>query len=145
MSPYRAAICTVVLLGASFSAIGQSTVGELLEKGGKKLLKDDYTALAPFRVVYQWPNRQGEGDLVYLADGTLSGSEYHNSSRSTSPATGTWVADENGKWCMKKFMQLWNSRTDQCWYGWKLGDDYYSGLSEDKDAKVMKVKSVVKQ
>ena len=140
MSFYRAILCTALLLGASFSALGQSTVGELLEKGGKKLLKEDYAALVPFRNVYQWPNRQGEGDLVFAADGTLSGSEYHNSSRSTSPATGTWVVDENGKSCIKKFMQLWNTRTDQCWYGWKLGEDYYGSLGDDKDAKVMKSK-----
>jgi hypothetical protein len=142
---FRALLCLAVFLCASFSAAGQSTVAELLDKGGKKMLKDDYAALAPFRVVYQWPNRQGEGDLFYAADGTLSGSEYHNSSRSTSPATGTWTVDENGKWCMKKFMQLWNSRTDQCWYSWKLGDDYYASQGEDKDTKVMKAKSFGKQ
>lgn len=141
----RVSLCFAVLLAASFSALGQSTVGELLEKGGKKLLKEDYTALVPFRVVYEWPNRQGEGDLVYAGDGTLAGSEYHNSSRSTSPATGTWGVDENGKWCMKKFMQVWNSRTDMCWYGWKLGDAYYGSLGEDKDTKAMKVKTFAKQ
>jgi hypothetical protein len=141
----RSWLCLTLFLCASFSALGQSTVAELLDKGGKKLLKDDYATLTPFRVVYQWPNRQGEGDLFYAADGTLNGSEYHNSSRSTSPATGTWTVDENGKWCMKKFMQLWNSRTDQCWYSWKLGDDYYGSLGDDKDTKVMKVKSFTKQ
>ncbi len=138
-------VVIATLFIVSFGAQAQSTVGELLDKGGKKLMKEDYSAMVPFRVAYQWPNRQGEGDLVYAADGTLTGEEYHYSSRSTSPATGTWVVDESGKWCLKKFMQVWNSRTDQCWYSWKLGNDYFGSLGEDKDTRVMKVKSFVKQ
>jgi hypothetical protein len=125
-------------------AMAQSTVDELLDKGAKKVLKDDYLALMPVRVQYQWPNRQGEGDLVFRADGSLSGTEYHYSSRSDSTATGTHVLEDDGKWCMKKHMPVWNSRTDQCWHNYKLGEDYYAALSDDKGARVMKVKSITK-
>ncbi|MES2960312.1 MAG: hypothetical protein V4792_19140 [Pseudomonadota bacterium] len=124
------------------SAAAQSTVGELLDKGAKKILKEDYLAMMPMRLQYQWPNRQGEGDLVFRADGSLSGSEYHYASRSESPATGTHELEDDGKWCMKKHMPVWNSRTDQCWHNYKLGDDYYGAFSDDKGARAIKVKSV---
>lgn len=131
---------------ASLPASAQSNVGDLLDKGAKKLIKDDYMAMAPFRVKYLWPQGGGEGDLVYEANGTLSGSEYHYSSRSESPATGTWQADENGKWCMKKHMAVWKSNTDMCWYTWKLGDDYYGSASDsDRNAPVRKARSFAKQ
>jgi hypothetical protein len=137
-------VAALMLLCAS--VLAQSTVGELLDKGGRKLVKDDYQALVPFRVQYAWPNRQGEGDLVYAADGTLTGFEY-TMQGAQSPATGTWtIADDaSGKWCIKKFMINWNARTDQCWYSWKLGDDYYGSLGDDRGARVMKVKSFAKQ
>ncbi len=142
---YRAMVCAVSLCIVASSAFARSTVGELLDKGASKLSKEDYAALTPFRVVYQWPNRQGEGDLLYAADGTVAGSEFHYPSRSASPATGTWTVDDGGKWCIKKFMQSWDSRTDQCWFSWKLGDDYYGSLGEEKNTKVIKVKSFAKQ
>lgn len=127
-------------------ALAQSNVGDLLDKGAKKLTKDDYMSLAPFRLKYVWPQGGGEGDLVYVADGTLSGSEYHYSSRSESPATGTWSADDAGKWCMKKHMPVWNSRTDMCWYTWKLGEDYWgSATDSDRSGRVVKIRSFGKQ
>lgn len=123
----------------------QSNVGDLLDKGGKKLTKADYAAMVPFRVKYVWPDRGGEGDLVYQADGTLSGLESHYVSRSDSPATGVWTADEEGKWCIKKHMTAWNTRTDVCWYTFRLGDDFYGSRKDDRDARVSKVKSFAKE
>lgn len=142
----RHAVTACLLAAAAAPGLAQSNVGDLLDKGAKKLVKDDYLALAPFRLKYVWPQGGGEGDLVYVADGTLSGSEYHYSSRSESPATGTWSADETGKWCMKKHMSVWNSRTDMCWYTWKLGDDYWgSATDSDRGGRIMKIRSFAKQ
>ncbi len=141
----KTSLLAAVLMSLTCSVQAQSTVGELLEKGGKKLMKEDYTGLVPFRVKYVWPNRGGEGDLVYAADGTLSGTEHHYPSRSDSPAIGTWTVDDGGKWCIKKSMSAWNSKTDQCWYSWRLGDDFYGAISEDPGTRVMKVKSIARQ
>jgi hypothetical protein len=127
------------------AALAQSTVGELLDKGGKKLVKADYDAMTPFRVKYVWPQGGGEGDLLYSADGTLSGSEYQYSSRRESPATGTWTAGDDGKWCMKKHMTTWNSRTDRCWFTWQLGNDFYGSAEEGRGAPIAKMKSFAKQ
>lgn len=123
-------------------ANAQSNLGELLDKGGKKLLKADYIALAPFRVKFEWPQGGGEGDLVYAANGTLTGTEYHYPSRSESPSVGTWTVDDSGSWCIKKKLEAWNTTFDRCWYTFRLGDEYFGTLSDtDRNARVGKVKS----
>lgn len=141
----RTYLVCLLLAAAAAPSLAQSTVGELLDKGGKKLLKADYDALVPFRVTYLWPQGGGEGDLIYKGDGTLAGSEYQYSSRSESPATGTWTADDEGKWCLKKHMTLWNSRTDRCWYTYRLGEIFYGSAAEDRGARIAKMKSFSKQ
>lgn len=127
-------------------ANAQSNLGELLDKGGNKLLKADYTALAPFRLKYKWLQGGGEGDLVFAANGTLTGSEYHYPSRSESTAVGTWTVDDSGRWCIKKNLETWNTKTDMCWYSFRLGDEYFGALSEtDRNARVGKIQSVSRQ
>lgn len=137
------------LLAAAFALVAtaagaQSNLGELLDKGGQKLSKADYAQLAPFRVKYVWFQGGGEGDILFNADGTLIGSEYHYSSRSETPATGTWTVDDTGKWCVKKTLSAWNRNTDVCWYGFKSGDQYYGTLEESRTAKVGKIKSLAR-
>lgn len=129
---------------ASFNSMAQSTVGELLDKGGKQWLKADYEGLFPARMQYRWPNGQGEGDLLFTADGQLSGTEHHYASRSESPATGTWKLEEDGKFCAPKEMPAWRSRTNLCWYVFRLADNQYMALTPDRDAKLHKVKAISK-
>ena len=127
------------------SAHAQSTVGELLDKGAKKLVKADYAALFPATFSYVWLNKEGEGDLLYKSDGTLSGIERHYASRTTSPATGTWTADDNGKWCIKKNLSAWKRDTDLCWYAFVLDGAYFGSLSDtDRSARVVSAGKVTK-
>ncbi len=128
----------------SFSSLAQSTVGELLDKGGKQWQKADYEGMFPARLQYRWPNGQGEGDLVFTADGQLSGSEYHYASRSESPATGTWKVEDDGKFCAPKEMKAWRSRTNLCWYSFRLGDEQFMSLTTERDAKLLKIKALSK-
>ena len=74
--PIGVAVATALFFSAQI-VHAQSTVGELLDKGGKKLLKEDYAAMFPYAMKYWWPQGDGEGDLLVRADGTLSGTEYH--------------------------------------------------------------------
>ena len=104
----------------------------------------DYDALMPARVQYRWPNNQGEGDLVMTADGKITGTEYHFSSRSDSPAAGTWAVAEDGKICTPKEMKAWGRRTDLCWYTFRLGDDSFMSATTERDGKLMKIKSIAR-
>jgi hypothetical protein len=138
------ALAAAMLATGATGALAQSTVAELLDKGGTRLMKADYDALMPARVQYRWPNGQGEGDLVLTADGKITGTEYHYSSRSDSPATGVWTVADDGKLCTPKEMKAWGRRTDLCWYTFRLGADSFMSASADRDGKLMKIKSIAR-
>ena len=125
-------------------AHAQSNVGELMDQGGKIVTRDAQMALAPFRYQYVWPNRLGEGDLIFKADGTLDGTEDHYSSRTTSPAVGTWTVDEAGKQCVKKTLSAWNTKSDLCWWPYQLGDKFFVSNTNERTGRLSPVKSVTK-
>ena len=135
------ALALMALCGA---ALAQSTVGELQEKGGTALSKADILELMPARLETQWPNRQGEEVLFFSADGKITGTGYHYSSRTESPANGNWRVEDDGKFCTPKSFTAWNSSTNLCWYVFKLGSDYFASPKTDADAKIGKMKSVAK-
>lgn len=138
------AVLTAAAAALAPSAHAQSNVGELLEKGGQQVSKADWLALVPMRIEQQWPNRQGEEELSLSADGKISGKGYHYSSRSESPATGSWRVEDDGKICAPKTFTAWNNSTNNCWYFFKLEDAYYGAPSLEPSARVGRVKSVTR-
>ena len=139
----RTLALALALAGAGV-AQAQSTVAELLEKGGKLLTKAEFLEMIPARVQQQWPNRQGEEDLVLSGDGKISGTGYHYSSRSDSPVTGQWTVEDDGKICAPKTFTAWRNSINLCWYVYKLGGDYFGAQKTEPEARVGKVKSMQK-
>lgn len=126
-------------------AHAQSNVGELLEKGGFLVDKEAFTALLPLRMEGQWPNRQGEEVLFFSVDGKITGKGYHYASRTESPAEGSWTAEADGKVCKPQRFTAWpSSSTNNCYYVFKLGNDYYSAAKNEPSSAVRKVKSLTK-
>lgn len=132
-------------LACASGAHAQSNVGELLEKGGALVSKDGFQALLPGRFEGQWPNRQGEEVLYFSVDGKITGKGYHYSSRSESPAEGTWTVEADGKICKPQRFTAWpNSSTNNCYYLFKLGADYYGSPKNEPGSAVRRLKSVAK-
>lgn len=125
-------------------AQAQSTVGELLEKGGALLGKADFASLLPLRMETQWPNRQGEEVLYFSVDGKITGKGFHYSSRSESAAEGSWTIEADGKVCKPQRFVAWNSSTNNCYYILKLGDDYFGAVKNEAGAAIRKLKSLTK-
>jgi hypothetical protein len=118
-------------------AYGQTTLGELLDKGGKKLLKTEFVAMLPASLSGVWPDGKGEADVMFKPDGTFSGSARHYSSNSTSGSYGTWDMDENGKSCIVEKLPGWNTTHKGCTFRFLLGDQLFSSPSDsDRNAKV---------
>ena len=137
-------VLPMVLLAIPGLAVSQSTVAELTEKGGVALTKADWQELIPLRIETQWPNRQGEEELFFSADGKISGKGYHYSSRTESPAVGSWRVEDDGKVCTPKTFTAWNSSTNLCWYLLKQGDSYFGAPKLDPDSKLVKLKALGK-
>ena len=145
MTHFTKPLCMLIASLCVVSSVqAQSTVGELLEKGGRRMTKDEMQAMFPYRVKSQWPNRQGEEDLVLSQDGKITGSGYHFFSKTTSPAEGTWKLEDDGKLCVAKKFTEWATSTNVCWYAFELGKDYFSSTKAEPDGKLVKAGSITR-
>lgn len=135
----------VVVMVCATTVQAQSTVGELQEKGGALVGKEEFATMLPLRMEGQWPNRQGEEVLYFSVDGKITGKGFHYSSRSESPAEGSWTMEADGRLCKPQKFTAWpNSSTNNCYYMFKLGSDYYSSVKNEVGSAIRKVKSVAK-
>lgn len=139
MRVFKGILSLTVLASACVVAHAQSTVGELLEKGGKQVSKADWLESTPLRMQTKWPNGQGEEELLFSDDGKISGTGHHYGSRSDSPASGQWKVEEDGKVCTPKTFTAWNSSTNLCWYFFKLGDSFYGAPKTEPGSRIGKI------
>lgn len=144
MSRWTPVLLTALALNLASTAHAQSTVGELLEKGGKQLSKADMLEMMPMRYQGKWPNNQGEEELFFSEDGKITGTGYHYGSRSSSPANGQWAVEDDGKFCTPKTFVAWNSSTNLCWYIYQSGDAYFGSPKTDPSSRVGKINSIGK-
>ena len=77
MRHIRSGLAAVLGLALCGAAMGQNTVAEVLEKGGRPISKADFLSVLPFSITLKWPNKQGEEDVVLHPDGRISGKGYH--------------------------------------------------------------------
>ena len=144
LQTFRTPVLALGLLSGASGLWAQSTVAELTAQGGSVLTKAQWLELLPLRIESQWPNRQGEEELFLSTDGKITGKGYHYSSRSESAASGSWRVEDDGKVCTPKTFVAWNSSTNQCWYFFRLGADYFAAQKTDADTRVGKIKSMGK-
>lgn len=142
----RPILCLGFLTGLvlSSNSFAQTTVGELLEKGGKQTTKAEIMALIPMRIQQKWPNGQGEEELFFSVDGNITGTGSHFASLTDSPVEGKWTVDEDGRFCAPKKFTRWGSSANLCWYGFRLGETSFGALQTASDSKLFKMNSVSK-
>lgn len=128
------ALCTT-------AAHAQTTLGELLDKGFKKMMKGEFTSIL---VGQKWSGltaNEVRFENIYKADGSLSG-WWWGSQGGQGGLTGNWRMDDEGKICAF-VSSTWDASTT-CYYFFHSGDQYYTSLSDsDRDARV-RVRTVKK-
>lgn len=145
MGRLTAVMSVICVLGGVATAQAQSTVGEVLEKGGQLVSKADFLEMMPMRIQSKWPNQQGEEELFFSVDGKITGTGHHYASRSDSPAAGTWAVEDDGKVCTPKRFTAWNNSTNNCWYFYRLNNEFFGALKTDAGTRVGKINSMGKQ
>jgi hypothetical protein len=138
LRPFGFLAFALALMGSSSGGMA-STVGELLQKGAKKAAQADLLAITPVNFFFVWPNKQGEENLTYKADGTLTATGKHYASGTTSPGTGKWTFNDKGQFCTDKWWSEWNSSSSACFYAYVLAADpnnLYLARKEESDEKV---------
>lgn len=141
MTLKKALVASLVTMAFAGSAAGQTTLGEILDKGAKKLSHGDFVAMLPATSFVVFPSGSGEAEVVYKADGTFSGSARHYGSGTTSGSYGTWKVDESGKFCVDENLPGWSKTYQDCNFRFKVGDELFDSPSDsDRNAKLNKRK-----
>lgn len=116
------------------AASAQSTVGELLDGGAKKMTKEQLVAsIAGTKLT--GPNRSGEVvlNIDLKADGSFSGNVINPQRGISSGTFGKWSVDEAGKTCTDGRLSAWNMALKECFFSYKLGDIMYRTLADSED------------
>lgn len=123
------------LLACAGGAHAQSTLGELIDLGARKITPAQAQALGPLGIT-----RQGADSNVFMTlhpDGTVVGSVDNRQGHGSSPAHGTWTMDANGKRCVDVALPAFGMTWNQCGYTWQLGHQLFAAPSDtDRNARV---------
>src|SRR5262245_58540621 len=126
----------------------QSTLGELLDGGAKRLTPADFKRDVVQRTLVGPTNTGAPLEVMYTANGSIAGVggnplDTSGSYRQNVPVSGTWAIDEIERVCTA--MQIAPSQggvtvlQQRCQYWFKLGETFYISDSDtDRHAKVLR-------
>ena len=125
----------LLLLTASVT-FAQTTLGELLDAGGKQLSKEEALAVVSGNTIVG-PTLSGAINTVkYNADGSYTGSG--SSAGNTYGFFGTWTVDADGQFCGISGGGA-NRGAKSCGYWFKASEQYFGCISNsDRNAPVIK-------
>lgn len=128
------------VLASAGSAPAQTSVGELLDGGAKKLSGDEVRTLVPGATLVGRSFAGSDVSVDYKQDGTLSGRVQINSgprAGQIAGIVGTWTIADDGKTCAVVTVPS-GGRDQICAYYFKLGDRYFIAESDsDKGSAVV--------
>ena len=140
-------LASVVLAGAltvSSCAFAQSTVtiGELLDRGGRKLTKEEAESLlrGATRSGIQRGRPQTKFQVTLRPDGSVSGSaiDFETQSNYTN-VTGKWTINDKGQYC-GDLRNSWGrapTGSGVCFYLFKLGENYYEAPTDEREEQAL--------
>ena len=128
-----------ILLGfASTAALAQSSLGDLLDGGAKKLSKDAVKSTFSGTRVSGKAVSGADTEYDYKSDGYFSGN-LKTSDGWNSGAVGKWTVDESGKFCAEWTLTVNSKRFNGCGFLYAKGDElYYVESDSDRAAKIYK-------
>jgi len=118
----------------STSAVAQTTVGEVLDAGGKKLTKEEVVTLVAGANVSGPTTGGGQFQSDYKADGTLTGT-MQTTNMKGGARFGKWTVEDTGMLCTEittTIVKSSGAREDKtCAYWFRLSDKYFVALDSD--------------
>lgn len=129
------------------SAHAQSTLGQVLTKGGTKITETQWRAMLPHRNFGFGQQSQNRTAITFTDDGQLSGSEdlwsgyrSHADLQHRSRALrGTWTMDAAGKLCVDQVFGRYEAFFAGCFFMFRSGDTIFhvdAGSESDRSAPV---------
>lgn len=141
------ALIALSLLAFSLFAFAEqpATVGELLDKGGKKLTKDELARLVTGATIggiaASDPNWKFQ--YTYKDDGSVSGNTFRftgagvaTTGASTTRISGKWSLNEQGQLCSDT-TNSFRQKYQRCDFYFSLGTAYFSSPTDDRTAALL--------
>ena len=128
----------ILLVFASTAALAQSSLGELLAGGAKKLPQDAVKGTLGGAHVSGKSVTGADTEYDYKPDGYFSGN-LMAADGTRFGVVGTWTVDESGKFCGEWTLTQNSKRFSGCGFLYAIGDQlYYVESDSDKGAKIYK-------
>ena len=147
MHPLLKPSFALALLLGSAAAFAQSTLGELLDAGAKRLTAEEFRQEVVQRTIVGPSPTGGSVELVYTASGIVTGSGTAPYQQATLPLQtqidGEWSFDDKERICTVVSILGYGRRggnlPPRCQYWFRLGDAYFFADSDaDRYAKVLR-------
>ena len=124
-------------IGGTAFAQTTVTVGEILDKGGKKLSKDEVTELLTGATMkgIQTARPQNKFELSLKPDGSVSGSAIDWATQTNYVSvSGQWSINENGQYCtdLRNSFGSKPAGTGNCNYVFAVDGSHYIAISEGR-------------
>jgi phosphoglucomutase len=131
-----------VLVFGSPCAIGQSTLGPLLDAGAKKLTVEEFKAELVQRMLVGPTGIGWELEVMYTSGGAIAGESRvssHIIGATRSVLDGEWRIDTEGRICSTvRSRGTLATLAPRCQFWFKLGDTYYvSDSDSDRYTKIL--------
>ena len=131
--------CSIALFPFGGSAQQPNTVANLLDRGGKRLTRDEVAALLSGATVSgtQIGRPTTTFEMLYKADGAASGTAFNRagSRGDVLTVTGTWTIDADGRLCVD-LRNNYGFPIQGCTVYFLLEGSYYSASGEGRDAEL---------
>lgn len=127
MKTLQAAVLLAALGGAGL-AQAQSTLGDLLDRGARKLTPAEVASTGPLRIVREAPD--SDALMTLRPGGTVVGTVHNKQGHGSSEASGTWSVDAAGQRCVDVDLPAFRMHWKQCGYLFKLGEQLYAAASD---------------
>ena len=127
MRGFRATLALSAILFAA-TAQAQSTLGEVLDKGGKMLTKDELQALIPGSL---WQGTSPSGITYKIdmrTDQTLNGTG--TNARGSGPVTGTWNITDRNQICTKLTLVSLNQTSESCSFIYQIENELFASPTQ---------------
>jgi hypothetical protein len=130
-------IASCLLLPASLSVVpavqAQSTLGELLDRGARKLSATEIEAMGDVRVLRQATD--ADAYMTLRTDGSVVGMVHNKQGHGSSEAVGTWRLDASGRRCADVSLPAFSMSVQQCGYTFALGREiFFTPSDTDRSA-----------
>jgi hypothetical protein len=142
MTKFKVFLGIAAMLSAT-SANAQTSLGELLDLGGRKLSADEMKVTLIGATINGRTATGGEVEFRYNADGTVTGNAHPPlGGRIASGVYGTWKIDGEGQLCADITYSAYNTKDIRCGYLFKYGDAYFAAQSATDRATTILPRSI---